>query len=240
MKTQKSYGTLYLVISPISEKGELTISLREKLLKAFEENHVIAVEDLKPARQRWRAWDLPREAIESFVAYNEHSRGEGAEEDLLSRLKKKQDVYLMSDGGTPGFCDPGRSLIDRCHQEGIKVSVTESGNSLIPTVAMSGFTEGAFEFLGFPPREKEQRRKWYEDLIKNPRCAVFMDTPYRLDRVVSELLEVAQGSFQKRRLFILCDINRESENYYWGELNQFASLSPFEKAEFVAVLAPIS
>jgi 16S rRNA (cytidine1402-2'-O)-methyltransferase len=240
-QNRNKFGVLTLVPTPISELGEITASLKELLLKAFEGGSIIAIEDEKPARRRWRAWDLPREAIESFVPYNEHTRkGDGKENagsELIQFLKDGKNVFLMSDGGMPGFCDPGRSLIASCHRKGITVTTTACENSLIPTVSMSGFTEGAFEFLGFPPREKDERKKWFDDLKNSSKTQAFMDTPYRLDRVISELQESYGELAKKQYIFLLCDINRESESSYWGPLNDLSKHQPLEKAEFVLVLA---
>ncbi len=228
---------LLLVTTPIGETGELTPGVRELLLSHFNKGHTLLVEDIKPARRRWRAWDLPREAIEVFVAYNEHSR-DRLDDELISRLKSGEEMILMSDGGTPGFCDPGRSLIEKCHQSQVKVSITESCNSLIPAVALSGFTEGAFEFLGFPPRDKDERKAFFKELFKKKTCQVFMDTPYRLDRVVSEVIE-AQGQ-EGRRHCIVMDINRDSEEIFWGSLKELKKAREMGKREFLWVIEPLS
>lgn len=226
---------LTLVTTPIAEEGELTPKVRALLLDCFEKGHTLLVEDEKPARRRWRAWDLPREAIEHFVPYNEHTRNE-LDQTLVSRLKKGEEMILMSDGGTPGFCDPGRSLIELCHQNKIKISITESCNSLIPAVALSGFTEGAFEFLGFPPRDKEERRIFFKTILERNNVQVFMDTPYRLEKVLNEFLESSNPKLSGRRHCVVMDINRESEEILWGSLAEIKKHSPLGKREFLWVI----
>lgn len=240
-QTDQKTGTLTLVPTPISEKGEITQGLKTLLLEAFQSGAILAVEDLKPARQRWRAWDLPREAIENFVPYNEHTReGEGHQDagiELIKNLKEGKDVYLMSDGGMPAFCDPGRSLVAECHRQNIIVTTTDCDNSLLPSIALSGFTEGAFEFLGFPPREKGERKNWFKNLKGKFQTTAFMDTPYRLDRVISELLEGFGESGNQQYVYLLVDINRDSERSYWGPLSGLKNEQPLEKGEFLLVLA---
>lgn len=236
-----SKGKLIIVPAPIAELGKVSSMTLEALLKAHETQSVIAVEDLKPARQRWRAWDLPREAIDKFIPYNEHTReGRNSENEtqyLLDQLLLGKDVYLLSDGGTPGFCDPGRSLVAECHRKGIVVTLTSADNSLIPAIALSGFTEGAFKFLGFPPREKEKRREWFVSLTKESMTTAFMDTPYRLNRVISELIESFGSDSTKKYIYFLCDINRDSERSFWGSVEELKKIGSVEKGEFIAVLA---
>ncbi len=228
--------SLLLVSTPIAEEGTISEELKSRLLKAFEDGETLLIEDEKPARRRWRAWDLPREAIETFVPYNEHTRQE-LDSSLIQRLKSGEKMLLMSDGGTPGFCDPGRSLIEKCHQNRIKVSITESFNSLIPAVALSGFTEGAFEFHGFPPRDKEMRKSFFKKLFQSSSCSIFMDTPYRLDRVLDEVVFASENSnAQSRRHAVVMDINRESEAILWGDLKGIKKEAPLGKREFLWVV----
>ncbi|MCF8058524.1 MAG: hypothetical protein K9K67_04455 [Bacteriovoracaceae bacterium] len=230
-------GQLFLIPTPVAEKGTLSGSLKEKLEVAFESGAGLLIEDEKPGRRRWLAWGLPRAAIDEFTPYNEHSRGE-LDAKILKGLSGGKDYFLMSDGGTPGFCDPGRSLIYDCQQAGIKVKMLSCDNSLLPAVALSGFTEGPFEFLGFPPKEKEERAKFFKSLYLKNHCQVFMDTPYRLQRVIEELGEASPENGRHRLHFLLMDINREEEESYWGTLKNLLNLKDLGKREFVLVVAP--
>ncbi len=231
-------GQLILIPTPISEVGGETLELKNLLLKAWESGAAIVVEDEKPARRRWRSWDLPREGISDFRTYNEHSRKEELPK-LLELLKKGVDVYLQSDGGMPGFCDPGRDLIYEAQSRGIKVTCSAFYNSLIPAVAMSGFTEGEFQFLAFPPREKDERKQFFNDLAKRDHTQVFMDTPYRLERVCQELLEVSWKSGKNQQVYLGMDINRDEFDSFWGNMNdleRYLKSTPPGKREFVCVI----
>lgn len=236
---KKSCGVLHLIPTSVTESGSLTVEVANLLIEAWENGAGICVEDEKPGRRRWLAWGLPREAIADFITYNEHSRDE-LDPKLTAELKNGRDLFLMSDGGTPGFCDPGRSLITSCHQSNIPVCMINCDNSLLPAVALSGFTEGAFEFLGFPPKESAERALFFKKMFERPHCQVFMDTPYRLKKVLSEINEACPGQQRKRGHFLLMDIERESEQYLWGPLDQILKTPELGKREFVWVLAPKS
>jgi 16S rRNA (cytidine1402-2'-O)-methyltransferase len=226
-----------LVPTSITEAGSLTEELRITLSSAWEKGAGICVEDIKPGRRRWLKWGLPREAIDDFITYNEHSRDE-LDEKIIKELKEGRDFFMVSDGGTPAFCDPGRSLVMACHQRNINVRMINCDNSLLPAVALSGFTEGAFRFLGFPPKEKDERHKFFTSLFKNTECQVFMDTPYRLERVREEISKACPSNERGRHHFVLMDIERESEQYLWGSLDKILSSQELGKREFVWVLAP--
>ena len=106
----KNQGQLTLVPTSITEAGTLNEVLKETLKNAWKGGAGICVEDIKPGRRRWLKWGLPREAIEDLITYNEHSRDE-LDKKIVNELKQGKNFFLISDGGTPGFCDPGRSLV---------------------------------------------------------------------------------------------------------------------------------
>lgn len=235
----KKAAKLILVPSSVTEGGSLSPALKETLEAAWSSGAGICVEDLKPGRRRWLKWGLPRQAIDDFITYNEHTRDE-LDAKITAELKSGRSFYLISDGGTPAFCDPGRSLVFHCHQNGLKVGMINCDNSLLPAVALSGFTEGAFLFHGFPPKEKGERQEFFKQLYESDRCQVFMDTPYRLERVREEMGEACPKAQKGRHHFVLMDIERENESYLWGPLEKVLREKELGKREFVWVLAPKS
>ncbi len=231
-------GELILVPTPIDEVGGARTDLQDLLLKAWQEGSAIVVEDEKPARRRWRSWELPREAIEDFILYNEHARKENLPK-LLEILKAGRDVYIQSDGGMPGFCDPGRDLIYEAQSRGFKVRCSYFYNSLIQAVAMSGFTEGEFNFLAFPPREKEERQNFFQKMTQAKVTQAFMDTPYRLERVCEELISLNWPKGKNQYIYLAMDINRDEFDSFWGnltDLERYLKNSPPGKREFVCVI----
>lgn len=235
----KNIGILTLIPTSVTEAGELTEGLLNTLKEALREGAGICIEDEKPGRRRWLSWGLPREAIEDFITYNEHTRND-LDSEIVDQLKKGRDFFLLSDGGTPGFCDPGRSLIHLCHERKIQVRMINCANSLLPAVSLSGFTEGAFEFLGFPPKDKESRAAFFKEMFERPTCQVFMDTPYRLKKVLQEIKEACPSGQKSRHHFLLMDIERPTEEYLWGPLESLLRSKDLGKREFVWVLAPKS
>ena len=224
-------GILTLIPTSLEELGSLrkeSFELLNKACQDFDKN-IIVVEDPKPARRRWLHWGLPREAIEQFVYLNEHDQS-SVSEDLVASLKSGKNVFVMSDGGIPAFCDPGRMLVYLAHENKIKVTATSFENSLILALALSGFSEGAFHFAGFPPRENHKRKLFFKEAGQSKGTFVFMDTPYRLQRSLADLAEHYSG-----KAFIAMDLGREEEELVWGDMKQLVNKA-YGKREFVAVL----
>ncbi|PIP92504.1 MAG: hypothetical protein COW00_12355 [Bdellovibrio sp. CG12_big_fil_rev_8_21_14_0_65_39_13] len=227
---------LILVPTPIDEESQLESTAKERILFDLEHNPektLILVEDLKPGRQRWLRWGMPREWIERFVAYNEHTR-HNIMNDMVLAMKSGSKIYLMSDGGLPAFCDPGMELVDLCHQQRIRVTATPFPHSIALALAMSGFPHNQYRFLGFPPQKADERTKYFKDMVNMPETLILMDAPYRLKKVLEELI----ASGMNRELYLGLDLNSSNELGLRGQVSKIMNKIPNEKREFIVVIAP--
>ncbi|MFY7994257.1 MAG: SAM-dependent methyltransferase [Bacteriovoracaceae bacterium] len=229
-------GKLILVPTPIHESLPLEPVAQSMLLEnALDEKTIIAVEEHKVGRQRWLKWGLPRESIEHFVLFNEHTSLKEIPE-LLKKLKAGFNIYLMSDGGLPAFCDPGQKLIESCHKQGIKVTSTPFPNSIALAVSLSGFPHDTFYFAGFIPLKSPEREESLKRLAQSPEMSILMDTPYRLSKILSELQEQLSPH---REIFLASDLNSPEELLLRGPVQTIInSLKPSEKREFILLIAP--
>ncbi len=231
-------GTLTLIPTPISEKGELdqqAFHLLNTAATLNRENSLFVVEDAKPGRQRWINFKLPREIIESFVLYNEHTKVE-AQEHLLKELKAGKNVFMMSDGGLPAFCDPGRELVYACHKNNICVTATPFFNSVILALALSGLRHDRFIFEGFIPKDSAERMKTIKNVLHRTETSILMDTPYRLKRLLEEFKEVWTTK-EKKELFLALSLGETSELLLLGSPDQLLSKLTEFKQEFVLVVS---
>lgn len=228
---------LILVPTPISDDLPLeTVALNRLMEDALKEEVVLLVEEHKVARQRWLKWGLPREAIEKFMLFNEHTQ-EKIREDVIKLIKSGKRVYLLSDCGLPAFCDPGQTLVDACHKRGIKVTSTPFPNSIALAVALSGFSHDRFSFCGFVPLKDPERTDWMKRELKKNETLVWMETPYRLKKLMEEIIKLGTT----REVFLGMDLGNSAETLLRGSAATIAKrLGESEKREFVLVIAPIS
>jgi 16S rRNA (cytidine1402-2'-O)-methyltransferase len=226
-------GKLILIPTPIDEASSLSKEAFE-LLNQLKVTDMILIEEAKATRKRWLNWGLPRETINRFVEFNEHNQDNF--DSILIHLKQGNDVYLMSDGGLPAFCDPGQELVNRCHQNKIKVTSTPFCNSIALTVALSGFPHHEFIFLGFLPRDEEGITKKLENALKDPRAFIFMDTPYRLEKTVQHFNKIAKAMNSKRMMFLALDLNTPNEELLRGDSSDILKKVVGQKREFVVMI----
>lgn len=231
-------GILTIVPTPISDDLPLSIKAHELLTHLNFKDEIILVEELKNCRRRWLSFGLPREAIEYFIEFNEHTVKEKNKE-IVSALKNNKNVYLMSDCGLPAFNDPGTELINLCHKNKIKVTSTPFDNSVALAIALSGLSHQPFYFAGFINVEKDKREKDLEFLLKKKETVVIMDTPYRLQRLLSELEELMNKHSVNKIIFLALDLNSKSEELYFGKPADFLKTITNFKREFVLLLGPL-
>ncbi len=227
-------GKLILVPTPLDDESPLEAVAFESLSKACENNDIIAIEDLKPGRRRWIAWGLPREKVDSFVLYNEHTQKD-LNQELIKKMKNGKNVFLLSDGGLPAFCDPGRELVDLCHRSKIIVTATPFCNSISLAVALSGLVPDRFFFAGFLPLDKSERGRELKNLSSIKEAIVLMDTPYRLKRLLEEIEE----HFSGREIFLGLDLNFPNEKCIRGFPKKILENYEDLRREFILILAPI-
>jgi 16S rRNA (cytidine1402-2'-O)-methyltransferase len=162
---------------------------------------------------------------------NEHSD----KEDLNHFLKlcSEKNVALVSDCGTPVFCDPGAHLIALCRREKIPVVSAPGASSLMTLLSLSSEKLQKFYFAGFLPREKEERQREIKKLSTLKESFIVMDTPYRLKPTIDQLAI----QMPNRKALLGCDLTQENEMVIEAPLSKINSqISPEDKKEFILLV----
>src|ERR1035441_2223268 len=146
---------LTLVSTPIGHFEDITLRAIETLKKC----DGIICEELKPARVLLKRIGLGGGEglpdVKKLYQLNEHSKPSDLKE--LIDLCRRQNIALVSDCGTPGFCDPGGVLVDACYKEKIPVQIAPGVTSLGALLSLTGEEIKEFFFVGFLPQEKNDR-----------------------------------------------------------------------------------
>ena len=64
---------------------------------------------------------------------------------------------------------------------------TGSGKTVVAALAISGFEEETFTFLGFPPTRSKDRAVWISRLASNTGTVVFFEAPHRLRETLGQI-----------------------------------------------------
>lgn len=124
---------------------------------------------------------------------NEHSKGEDLQE-LLQLLKSGGSWGLISDCGLPVLADPGAQLVRLARRENIPVQAYPGPSSIVLALMLSGLSGQAFTFHGYLPREHKPLKNKVALIEKlKGQAHIFIEAPYRTEKLLSVLLEKLGG-----------------------------------------------
>lgn len=170
------------------------------------------VENPKAARTQLKRMEHPT-PLRDLSILPLPDKGSSAELDrLLVPALDGHDVGLMSDAGCPAVADPGARLVARAHVLGLRVRPLVGPSSILLALMASGLNGQSFAFCGYLPVPADERnshiRRIEEESRKMGRTQVFIETPYRNERLLDALLSVCNPATQ---LCIAMDVTTEHE-----------------------------
>lgn len=155
------------------------------------------VENLRTARRCLRHWD-PTFPIDdcTFHELNGHTDPR-AVPGFLDALRRGEPVGVMSEAGCPAVADPGADVVAIAQREGLPVVPLVGPSSILLSLMASGFNGQGFAFHGYLPIGEDERRKRVRELESESRrrgmTQIFIETPYRNNRMVATLAETLRG-----------------------------------------------
>jgi 16S rRNA (cytidine1402-2'-O)-methyltransferase len=126
-------------------------------------------------------------------------------------------------------------LVLACIERKIGVIPIPGASSILAALVVSGFSLLSFTFCGFLPRDKQERKKAASEYKNRKETLVFLEAPYRLNRLLEDLSE---GLGKDRNAVLCMNLTMESQKFergMLGELEQYFKEHPF-KGEFVLVI----
>jgi 16S rRNA (cytidine1402-2'-O)-methyltransferase len=204
------YGTLFLIPVPLAEEAAVK-SFTPYLTDTINSIKEYIVENEKTARRFLKEAGLKTPQSELVIHdYGKHNRDNL--KSFFSGLLVGHDVGLMSEAGCPGVADPGAEIVAEAHKRGIKVVPLVGPSSILLAMMASGFNGQSFAFTGYLPIDKVQRAKRIKELetmaARFDQAQVFIETPFRNNALLEELLKTAQ---LKTRLCIACNLTATDE-----------------------------
>lgn len=173
---------LYIIPTPIGNLQDITLRAIE-LLKRLE---YIICEDTRSTKKLLQLLAIPYEGKQFFSLTSFSSQ---KQVDHYVDLIKNNDVWLVSDAGTPWLSDPGKKMVEMCHTHALPFTVLPWANALVPVVVASGFDTSQFVFVGFLPKKKGKQTLMKEMLVSE-RPYFFYESVHRISKVLQELYDM--------------------------------------------------
>lgn len=190
-------GKLYLIPSPLGDSAPVEV-IPGPTLELLQHISTYVVEEVRTARRYLSAAGLKGHIGElEFHELNEHTSQEEVE-GYAKLFEDGRDVGLITEAGLPAVADPGSALVALCHKKGIEVVPHVGPSSLMLALMASGLNGQSFTFNGYLPAKTDERRNAIKDIEKTSRIhrqtQLFIETPYRNDSMMADLLQVCQPS----------------------------------------------
>ncbi len=216
---------LYIVATPIGDTNEISI----RALQVLRTADIIICESTKETSKFLKVHDIKAKKYELL---NEHT-APGELKELIE-LCRTQTVALVSDCGTPAFCDPGNNLIEHCRKQHIEIKSVLGASSLMGILSLSSVRLYQFLFRGFLPAENEKRALEWAKLKTEKNAFILMDTPYRLKKTIDECVQ----NIAAREMLLVMNLSQADETVLEGRPSFILQNLKFDKAEFMLLVYP--
>lgn len=225
-------GRIYLI--PVTLGGDDYASvIPEKTLEITRRLRHFVVEDVRSARRFLRLIDkgFP---IDSTVFYELNEHTPAAEvSSFLQPVLNGSDIGLMSEAGLPGIADPGAMLTAIAHRKRITITPLSGPSSIIMALISSGLNGQNFCFNGYlpvKPGERASKLKEIERRAHEGYAQIFMETPYRNQKMVETILSVCGN---ETMLCIAADITLSTESIKTMKITEWKKEIPDLKERLV-------
>ncbi|MBC7382212.1 MAG: SAM-dependent methyltransferase [Bacteroidia bacterium] len=200
-----NYGKLYLIPNFLSEDNPDEF-IAEMVRKMVHQLRNFVVENEKQGRALIKRLNIQHSQQELQIwLLNEHT----PKIEIAGLLKalENEDAGIISDAGLPCIADPGSDLVALAQQKNIEVIALPGASSMMMALMASGFNGQQFSFSGYLPVERPMRIKKIkalEALMYGGLTQLFMETPYRNNHVLEDLL---QQCLDQTKLCIGCAVS---------------------------------
>lgn len=218
-------GRIYLI--PVTLGGsDYTNVIPEKTLSITKSLRHFVVEDVRSARRYLRMIDKTFPIDDTvFFVLNEHT-GDSDISHYLDPVESGNDLGVLSEAGLPCIADPGSRIVAMAHKRNITVSPLTGPSSIILALISSGFNGQNFTFNGYlpvKPTERSARIKELEKKASEGFTQIFMETPYRNQKMLETLLAVCHND---TKLCIAADITLPSESIRTKKISEWKKDHP--------------
>lgn len=157
---------------------------------------------------------------------------------LLTPLEQGHNVGIISEAGCPAVADPGALVVAEAHRRGYRVMPLVGPSSILLSIMGSGFNGQSFTFCGYLPIHTTERtaalKQMQSDIMRNDRTQIFIETPYRNNKLISEIAAVLPGNM---RLCVATDLTGPNQRIITLPLSQWQKRQlDFDKAPSIFLL----
>lgn len=186
---------LYLIPTLLGE-SKPTGSIPELNKEIIKTINVFVVENEKSARKFIKLICPEKVQSELEIHILDKNTNEAELFELSKLFGQNEVIGVLSEAGLPAVADPGAKLVRLAHQKKVRVIPLVGPSSILLALMASGMNGQQFCFNGYLPIDKQERKKVVQGLEiesrKNRSAQIFMETPYRNNQLIEDLVKICQ------------------------------------------------
>ena len=217
-----SKGILYLIPVPIHSEDDFDIKLIPPyIIEIINSIKFFAVENIRTSRRFIKKLN-PKFDIDNsnFFIVDKRADKEIIKE-IINHILDGSNVGVMSESGCPGIADPGQEICELAHKNQIVIKPLIGPTSIISALMASGLNGQEFKFHGYLPIEQNERIKKIKIIQESSGAHIFIETPYRNQKVFEDLIKHLKP--QKRKISIAIDLTGKKEKIITKSVYEFSN-----------------
>lgn len=215
---------LFVIATPIGNLDDITL----RAIKILKELDYLACEDTRRTIRLLNNLNL-RVPLIAYHKNNERT----ALGRLLELLAKDKKIGLVANAGTPLISDPGYLLVREASQRSIPVIPIPGPSAITAALSAAGLPAHRFIFEGFLPKKPGARRRALEALKADSRTIVLFESPYRIHRLLDEMLEILGD----REITIGREMTKVFEEFHRGPISRVKANLEKSRGEIIVIVA---
>ncbi|KAI9550109.1 tetrapyrrole methylase domain containing protein [Daphnia sinensis] len=184
-------GKLFLIPSVLAENTAQQV-ISPQIREIIANTKIFLVENIRTTRRYISSLKLGVNLEEIHFELLDKDTPPETMSRLMLPLMNGADIGIISEAGCPGIADPGAVAVAFAHQKGIQVVPLSGPSSMFLALMGSGFSGQSFAFHGYLPIDKKERtaaiKKLEAESIREKRAQIFMETPFRNNQLLEDLL----------------------------------------------------
>ena len=188
---------VYLIPSFLADEALETIP--SYVLTAIKNCQVIFAENERTARRFLKS--ICKEiVIDDFEWYAIHKAEQEQINNFRQKINEEKNIAIISEAGCPGIADPGQILVHEAQKLNVTVKPLVGPSSILLALMASGLNGQHFSFAGYLPIDNIERnekiKRLEEDSIKTNCTQIFIETPYRNNKMLETILRICKPGTQ--------------------------------------------
>ena len=208
---------LYFIPTPIWNLDDITL----RTLKLFKSLNIFLCEDTRTFKSLLTKYEIDY-SWKQFFSITSYTKWWKL--DFYARLIEENDVWVVSEAGTPGLSDPGKELIRICWENNYKFEILPWANALVPWVVSACFDTSKFLYLWFLP-QKKGRQTMLKFILEQDLPVFIYESVHRIKKTLGQLKDL----WFDGKIFIIREISKLYEQKECAHIDEI--IEKVEKEE---------